>query len=88
MSEPATSDLPTVDVRIGSTANALQPVSSTWNRRSIRKPIHVVASPHNHVPKRMPIAPLPNRCEPIQISQATIGGWSKYDSAGCCAYVQ
>jgi signal peptidase II len=28
VSEPATSDLPAVDVRIGSTANALQPVSS------------------------------------------------------------
>ena len=28
MSEPATTDAPTVDVRIGSTANALQPVSS------------------------------------------------------------
>ena len=28
MSEPATKDIPSVDVRIGSTANALQPVSS------------------------------------------------------------
>jgi len=28
MSEPATTDVPSVDVRIGSTANALQPVSS------------------------------------------------------------
>jgi signal peptidase II len=28
MSEPATTEVPTVDVRIGSTANALQPVSS------------------------------------------------------------
>ena len=28
MSEPARADAPTVDVRIGSTANALQPVSS------------------------------------------------------------